>query len=298
MEKNLLYKYVNVSTLKRILGGSIRLTQPGAFNDPFELLPEIIVRTDQTEEQISFSFDILSPRREAPLDAVVQVPDGHVASDFTSRNILDQLNQQVGILCLSKSPNSILMWSHYADQYQGAVIAFDADHDFFTGQIPVEYVEERPKKHIDSYKAAPVPLSELCAKSVEWQYEQEIRIIRALHDCNKTEILDARGFPVFAAEVPQEAIHFVSMGERTPVPQQKEIFQLLHKTKIGLTLSAVDNAGYGFRQEIILYAGDFRNPTISPRTAHIFVGTNSPFAEMAQWMIENHPTSKFVNKTV
>jgi hypothetical protein len=298
MEKNLLYKYVNVSTLKRILGGSIRLTQPGAFNDPFELLPEIIVRTDQTEEQISFSFDILSPRREAPLDAVVQVPDGHVASDFTSRNILDQLNQQVGILCLSKSPNSILMWSHYADQYQGAVIAFDADHDFFTGQIPVEYVEERPKKHIDSYKAASVPLSELCAKSVEWQYEQEIRIIRALHDCNKTEILDARGFPVFAAEVPQEAIHVVSMGERTPVPQQKEIFQLLHKTKIGLTLSAVDNAGYGFRQEIILYAGDFRNPTISPRTAHIFVGTNSPFAEMAQWMIENHPTSKFVNKTV
>ncbi|AIP30597.1 hypothetical protein DR64_2250 [Paraburkholderia xenovorans LB400] len=31
MEKNLLFKYVNVSTLKRILGGSIRLTQPGVL---------------------------------------------------------------------------------------------------------------------------------------------------------------------------------------------------------------------------------------------------------------------------
>lgn len=103
---------------------------------------------------------------------------------------------------------------------------------------------------------------------------------------------------MFTAEVPQEAIHFVSMGERTPVPQQKEIFQLLHETKIGLTLSAVDNVGYGFRQEIILYPGDFRNPTISARTANIFVGTNSPFAEMARLMIENHPTSRLVNKTV
>ncbi|MFM0372375.1 DUF2971 domain-containing protein [Paraburkholderia aspalathi] len=297
MAKNLLYKYVNVCALKRILGGSIRLTQPGAFNDPFELLPEIVVRPDQAEEQINLSFDILAPRREAPLDAVVQMTDGHVASDFTSRNILDQLNQQVGILCLSKSSNSILMWSHYGDQYQGAVIAFDADHEFFTGQIPVEYVKERPKKHIDSYKIAPIPLSELCAKSVEWQYEQEVRIIRALRDCNRTENFDARGFPVFTMEVPQEAIHFVSMGERTPVPQQKAIFQLLHKTKIGLTLSAVDNAGYGFRQETILYPGDFRNPTVSARTAHIFAGTNSPFADMARWMIEKHPASKLVNKT-
>lgn len=298
MEKNLLYKYVNVSTLKRILEGSIRMTQPGAFNDPFELLPEIIVRPDQAEEQISLSFDILSPRRDAPLDAVVQVKDDDVTSDFTSRNILDQLNQQVGILCLSKVPNSILMWSHYADQYQGAVIAFDADHEFFIGQIPVEYVKERPRKHIDSYKAAPVPLSELCAKSVEWQYEQEVRVIRTLHACNKTEVLDTRGFPVFTADVPHEAIHFVSMGERTPVPQQKEIFQLLHRTKIGLTLSAIDNVGYGFRQEIILYPGDFRNPTISPRTAHIFAGTSSPLAEMARWMLDKHPASKFVNKTL
>ncbi|CAB3794528.1 hypothetical protein [Paraburkholderia fynbosensis] len=104
--------------------------------------------------------------------------------------------------------------------------------------------------------------------------------------------------PVFTAEVPHEAIHFVSMGERTPVPEQQEIFQLLHNTKIGLTLSAIDNVGYEFRQEITLYPGDFRTPTISPRTAHIFAGTNSPFAGMARWMIKNHPSSKLVKKTL
>jgi hypothetical protein len=173
MAKNRLHKYVGIDTPKRILGGSIRMTQPGGFNDPFELLPELIIPADQAGKPISFSFDIHAPRRETPLTAVVQLTDGREASDITSRHILDVLNQQIGILCLSKAPNSILMWSHYADQYQGAVVAFDADHEFFAGQIEVEYVEERPRKHIDSYTPEAVPVAELCAKSIEWQYERK-----------------------------------------------------------------------------------------------------------------------------
>jgi len=274
------------------------MTQPGGFNDPFELLPELIVPADQAGKPIGFSFDIHAPRRETPLTAVVQLTDGQVARDITSRHILDGLNQQIGILCLSRAPNSILMWSHYADQYQGAVIAFDVDHEFFAGQIEVEYVEERPKKHIDSYKPEPVPLAELCAKSMEWQYEREVRIVRSLQDCKKTEKTDTRGFPVFTADIPQEAIVSVALGERTPVPQQQEIYQLVKDTKIGLTLSAVDNAGYGFRQEVILYPGDLRNPTLSPRTAHIFLGTSGVLAELARSMIDHHPMSPIVNKTV
>lgn len=274
------------------------MTQPGAFNDPFELLPEIIVRTDQAEERISFSFDILAPRRANPLATVVHSTDGQVASDITSRHILDELNRQVGILCLSRSPNSILMWSHYADQYQGAVVSFDADHQFFAGQIPVEYAAERPKKHLDSYKSEPVPLAELCAKSIGWEYEQEVRIIRALRDCVNTEHVDARGFPVFTLGVPAEAIVTVALGERTPVCEQKEIHKLLRDTNIGLTLSAIDNVGYGFRQEMVLYPGTFRNPTVSPRTAHIFADADSFFGEAARWMIDNHPASPIVNKTI
>ncbi|MFM0142465.1 DUF2971 domain-containing protein [Paraburkholderia sp. RL18-085-BIA-A] len=269
-----------------------------AFNDPFELLPEIIVRTDQAEEQVSFSFDILAPRRANSLEAVVQLTDGQVASDFTSRHILDELNQQIGILCLSRCPNSILMWSHYADQYQGAVISFDADHEFFAGQIPVDYIEERPKKHIDSYKSEPMPLAELCAKPIEWKYEQEVRIVRALRDCTRTEQLDVRGFPIFTTNVPEEAIVTVALGERTSIPEQRQIYELIRDTKIGLTLSAVDNVGYKFRQEVFVYPGESRNPTVSPRTAHLLVGTNSPLAEVARLMIDKHPLSPIVNKTV
>lgn len=295
MSDSLLYKYVNIINLKHILGGSIRMTQPGAFNDPFELLPEIVVPRDQTERPLKLSFGLLSPRRSDAAQAVVLTSE-LVASDFTSRSILDELNKQVGILCLSKSPNSILMWSHYADQYKGAVVAFDGNHEFFQSQISVEYVSERPRRHIDSYGSEPIPLAELCAKSLDWEYEREVRIIRSLNDCDQIGQPDPRGFPIFVMKIPKEAIVTVALGERTSVAEQREIYNLLHETEIGLTLSAIDNVGYGFRQERLLYAGKFRNPTISPRTAHIFAGTNSPFAAMAQQLIDSHPLSPLVNK--
>lgn len=226
------------------------------------------------------------------------LPDDCTSSDYISRQILDDLNQHVGILCLSKSPNSILMWSHYADQYQGAVISFDADHEFFADQIGVEYVTERPKISIETYKSGPIPLAELCNKSKEWWYEQEVRIARLLKDCQETGQVDSRGFAVFTAELPQDAIVSIALGERTPIARQKEMYGLIKPTTIGLTLSAVDNVGFGFRQERILFQGALRNPMISARTAHIFSDTDTVFGEFARALIRVHPASPIVNKIV
>ncbi len=65
-----LYKYIDLAGLKRILAGSIRFTQPSAFNDPFELLPEVVVPNDATESQLSFSFDLQAQRRH-PIGAKI-----------------------------------------------------------------------------------------------------------------------------------------------------------------------------------------------------------------------------------
>ncbi len=51
-----LYKYVDIEGLKRILAGSVRFTQPSAFNDPFELLPEVVVPDDAAEKQLTRSM--------------------------------------------------------------------------------------------------------------------------------------------------------------------------------------------------------------------------------------------------
>ena len=93
-----LYKYMNIAGLRRILEGSIRFTQPSAFNDPFELLPEIIVPSGEPERKISISFDILAGRRVPSDEDVDAIPDGCGSSDAMSREIVQQLNQLIGIL--------------------------------------------------------------------------------------------------------------------------------------------------------------------------------------------------------
>ena len=298
MSDQVIYKYVGISGLKRILSGSIRFTQPGAFNDPFELLPELVIHKDHKEVKTDISFDILSKRRTPPIGDVMHVGDDYISSDLTSRNIVKELNNSIGILCLSKANNSILMWSHYADQYTGVVVGFNARNDFFTGQIEVEYCGQRPRKEFNSYLSSPILLAELCTKSTDWRYEQEVRVVRTLNDCENTGEVDSRGFQIFSKKLPQECIKMITFGERTSIADQREIYSLVKGTEIGLSLSAIDNSGYGFRQEIIKYHGPNSKtigPTVSPRTAHIFSHLETPLGEMARFMIEKHPASKIVN---
>jgi hypothetical protein len=295
------YKYVSVEGLKRILAGSIRLTQPSAFNDPFELLPEVVMPTGTPEQPISIQFDIGAERRN-PAEEIEHVPDGWQSSDPTSRQIVQQLNSLIGIFCMSRRNDSLLMWAHYANDYTGAVVEFDSTHEFFAGQIEVEYKPLRPKRHINAYTGAtaPIPVAELCTKSTQWEYEHEVRIIRCLTDCQATGKNDPRGFPIYTKKLPDGCIKSIILGERTPVKEQREVYTRLKETNVALSLAAIDHAGYGFRYEVIKYNVPVSKSGLrmSPRTAHLFSDRNAPSGEFARWMIEKHPLSKVVNLPV
>ena len=294
-----LYKYVTTGVLKHILNGSIRFTQPGAFNDPFEMLPELHIPNDFVCGDINLSFDILSPRRQTADQKLIDIPPESF-DDINSRRIRAALNQSIGVLCLSKNPSSLLMWSHYAEQYAGAVVEFNEEHEFFQGQIDVEYADYRPKQHINSYvgDGQVIPISELCVKPKDWEYESEVRIVRKLADCKKISV-DAT-FPVYVLELPQECIKSVTMGERTPISAQREIYSLVKDTRIALSLAAISNQGYEFRKELVKFSKPVSEmaPIISPRTSHIFTERNTALGEVSRFLVDYHAMSKIVNDTV
>jgi len=294
-----LHKYVTIDTLKKILGGSIRFTQPGAFNDPFELVPELH-DPEKENEILSIRFDLQAPRRTPPVGELPENFRSEFCSDFNSRKILKELDNSIGILCLSEMYNSLLMWSHYADEYKGAIVTFNKDHDFFKGPIEMQYRDSRPKKDISAYicDGNPIPISELCVKPKDWQYESEIRIIRSLSDCRK--VSDCGDYPIYVMDIPMECIKSVTLGERTPVDQQREIFDLVKETNISLFLAAVANWNYQFRDELIKYDSPISKqpPVVSPRTAHIFSEWNNNLGESARWMLKNHKYAEIVNVTL
>lgn len=183
---------------------------------------------------------------------------------------------------------------------QGLFIEFDEEHEFFTGLFDIEYREYRPKKDIGSYLSgeSPIPIAELCVKPKDWEYEQEYRIVRNLSECKK--VGDYNGFPVYVKDVPMDAIKSITLGERMPVEQQREIWNKIKNTKIALNLAAIANWGYEFRKEPIKYniPASEMNPLISPRTAHIFSELENEFGEMARSMINKHKLSDVANHTL
>jgi hypothetical protein len=295
-----LYKYITIDTLKKIVSGSIRFTQPGAFNDPFELLPELNVPENFPKQDINIRFDVTGQRRSPPVAELEPHFQSDYCSDIYSRNIVSSLNDAIGILCLSRNNESLLMWSHYADEYSGAVIEFDDEHEFFHGQIDIDYRATRPKKDISLYLTAngAVPISELCVKSDQWKYESEVRVVRSLADCRK--VSDAGRFPIYVMDIPQDCIKSIIFGERTSLNHQKEIWNLIKETNIALSLSAVANWGYEFRHEPIKFDASYleMSPIISPRTAHIFKDESGQLGELARWTIDHHKLSAVLNITV
>ena len=292
-----LYKYVKFKDLKRILEGSIRFTQPGAFNDPFEMVPELHVPEEFGTKEVNFHFSITASRREPAVGILNDDFASDYCGDQNSRRILASLNRAIGILCLSENASSQLMWSHYAEGYSGAVVQFDETHEFFSGHFEMRYSEHRPKVDIASYTASeePIPIAELCVKAKEWEYEKEVRVVRSLDNCR---CIDAdNDFPIYVMDVPRDCIESVILGERMPVSHQRDIWESVKGMEdVSLYLDAVSNWGYDFRREPIKLKG--MNPQVSPRTAHIFADYEGLYGDTARWLIEQHPLSEMVNDTL
>lgn len=290
-----LYKYVSASSAKKILKGSVRFTQPSAFNDPFELLPQLIAAEDLIGDSRQLSFCVTSPRRKG-LDRSYVRTESEFRSDFNARKIVADLNSAIGILCLSRNSESLLMWGLYADEYAGVLIEFDERHEFFTGLNPVKYHKRRPTFDLRDFYDQIVPISDLCVKSNSWAYEKEVRIVRSTADLTDTGAT-LKGYPILAMDIPIDCIKSVYLGERTSVVDQKEIWSLVKDTSVSLSLAAVDNWDYSFRYDPIKLPGPLiGSPIISPRTAHIFKDDPNGFGEAARWMIEEHALSGFFNQ--
>lgn len=294
-----LYKYLTFENLERVLRGNIRFTQPGAFNDPFEMVPELHVPADfGGDRDIHLSFSVVAPRRTLSAHELEDDFESDQCSDTNSRSIRKSLDQAIGILCLSQNSSSLLMWSYYADAYAGAVVEFDQSHDFFRGHFQVQYRERRPKKDIGYYVASdePIPIAELCVKPKVWEHEQEVRVVRNLADCKSTGHKDPNEYPVYILDIPPECIKSVTMGERMCVDNQRIVWKLVKDTNTSLFLDAISNWGYEFRKEPIKLAET--GPIISPRTAHIFSEEKGTIGELARWQLESNKMAEVVNRTV
>jgi hypothetical protein len=184
------FKYVTPDRIDVLQALKIRYTQVSALNDPFEALPAIKTTLPRKDYESNARKEIRRRTRNLPdatqsklkefrkqlLDkAMLQFSEneGSIAADRYQDRIRWITDFTMGFLCLSKVPDNILMWSHYADSHQGMVIEFDSTHVYFNyGTEDVEYRAARPAMTLHDKN----PSSEIMkTKSLDWGYEQEVR---------------------------------------------------------------------------------------------------------------------------
>jgi hypothetical protein len=220
------FKYTPASTAIAVLAASqLRWSSPLLFNDPFDVPRELsrsINIKDLHEAIRSRVRDLLtdaSPTADALHPGIAQLLNQARASSDPRAAIaavqaaleedwpgtlgsssLEALQSmwrsmlpELRLLCLTESPRHAAMWYHYADEYTGAVLAFECipalDSAWFGAQ-PVNYPRGTPPLYSAEGWASLLTTRTaessrqlldlaLFTKSPDWSYENEWRIAAA-----------------------------------------------------------------------------------------------------------------------
>lgn len=146
--------------------------------------------------------------------------------DFVKNYTDDVANISLGIFCLSANNSSILSWSHYSDSHKGFCIGFDSNIliQFCVDKIQelknilyfkeVIYLQELPiiNRYANDYNKQII--NGFLAKSKEWEYENEYRMI----------LQDGQGEKL---HLPDNAIRRVIIGCQMNEDNQKELIDIV-----------------------------------------------------------------------
>lgn len=258
-----LFKYLSSSNLQPLENRQFRFTQPIEFNDPFEVRPHfsaifgkhdiVELINEQKDTIIDDLFNdvpfYLKPFPKVWLKRVFLAlinsnPDifrermkefEKKISPLAQNGWPEIISEEVGILCLSKNPENILMWSHYADSHSGILVEFDEENEFFN-QSGIN----SPNEDIDKFygKALPVIyrrsrptfeffdkswLEMFFTKSIDWAYEEEHRMLMPLSEASR--VINDK---IYLFEIPAKAFKAIYFGVNFP---QEKIIDTIKSVK-------------------------------------------------------------------
>ncbi len=215
-----LFKYCTQHVMNCILNKrELRLSAPKAFNDPFDSQWDLFWQTETVpfkehyrnewkrvlHGEIEFST---LPRVDREEIGRMRMLAASVESEAERERDLDRLlahpilaqrrqliessNDHVRVFCMSAVPDSILMWSHYAEHHRGAVLELSTEglrRALGVSPRPVEYVPDYPPV-FDPTELARMLTGQvrtdvrperywewLCTKFEHWKYEREWRFV-------------------------------------------------------------------------------------------------------------------------
>ena len=268
----MLFKYLPARRIAVLDNFLIRFTQMSQLNDPFE--SAIILHANDELKKLDPTSDFLEMVKKNGIS-----PTNDEESEFfqqalidlenywkekidpcnIGRELISQLDLAQGVLSLSRTNSSLLMWAHYSDSHQGFVLGLDESHPFFrekdmrgreTSPKNVIYSSTRNISKVDSEDAYQ---HMLCHKSIEWSYEEEVRIFRTFgksisdFEKNKTD-------QVHLFKLPKECIKSVHIGANASLELRENIKKLvlIRKLDVEIFEASISKDKYEINHSLIL----------------------------------------------
>lgn len=174
-----LYKYRDLGlwTFEIIQNAAMWFATPSSFNDPFDC--NLSETHNHSEEDLKAYLTSLgtNPEMQAKMMETLRTNPSEIRN-LSIKARTEAVNKQ-GILSLSKTNSSILMWSHYAKKHAGVVLGFEIlkDANFF---FPPQFISyANTYEELNYFRDRPRTIHRnLTTKSKLWEYEEEIRILK------------------------------------------------------------------------------------------------------------------------
>lgn len=221
----ILYKYMSAKALKSALTKkTLRFSNPNFFNDPYDCA--LSTSDEQHPTDKSFITNILSR---------------------THRD-------RSGVLCLTRNQFNLLMWAHYGENHEGAVIGIDTTEAGLDCEqqniIPAKsgsviYTSVRPTPtdmQLEVNMSANSDRGTLeklfLHKSIHWAYEEEVRVVKCINpEHNSAMILD-KNTAFLDLEIPTHAFKSVYLGARVKnTPENNEFASYVLQTFPSITFA-------------------------------------------------------------
>ncbi len=161
--------------------------------------------------------------------------------EFALDTLMKSVNDIIGILSLSETPDNILMWSHYSANHTGFVIEFDEKHSFFDQREKeneelrrvrkVRYSNERPQMTLlDPNLSNEETIEKLIKdffwlKSTDWAYEKEWRMLHVFRDWKG--LIKETAPRIYLYPMPTDCIKAIIIGCRTKIEELESLKNLV-----------------------------------------------------------------------
>jgi len=195
----ILYKFRNYNetskkrTLEIINKQELFFAGIESFNDPFDGRVHLRfdgkineIKAAQIRTQYSMNLKKEDKFEGITFEAAHRLVNENITEEFISNKKeieiriqrIQKIHNMKGVLSLSSKNDNILMWSHYTYNHQGVCFGFEFDADSILKPKKVKY-----QTHYDDiwgwlYTDEEIVDRILYSKSVDWEYEDEYRIIK------------------------------------------------------------------------------------------------------------------------